>query len=244
MTTPVRKAVVVGGGVAGLAAAYELQKRGVPYTLLEATDRLGGLVQTVERDGCRIEFGPDAVITRKPWAYDLAVELGLQDAIRAVQPVPERIYVLVDSRLEPLPDGVNLMVPTKFGPFLRSGLLSPWGKLRVLLDWFIPARQDTSDESLADFVTRRLGREALERMADPLLGGVYNAEMEKQSILATFPQYRRIEDKHDSLIRGMRAAAATRPTNTDGPPPLISFERSMGQFISALADALTGEVCT
>lgn len=241
MSTAANSVVVVGGGVAGLAAAHALQQAGQPYTLIEASDRFGGLVQTVEKDGCRIEFGPDAFITRKPWAYKLADEIGLGGDMVAVQDTKERIYVLVEGRLEPLPDGLRLLVPTKFGPFWQSNLLSTAGKLRLLADWVIPKKPDNADESLAEFVTRRMGREALERLADPLLGGVYNAEMDRQSILATFPQYRQLEAKHGSLIRGMRAAAAKAPASPDQ-PALVSFREGMGQFIRTLVDSLTGDL--
>lgn len=240
MSTPRRSVAVVGGGVAGLAAAYTLGQAGVPLTLIERSGRVGGLVQTVEHDGCRVEFGPDAFITRKPWALALARALGLGDAVIPVNPTRERIYVLAGGRLAPLPDGLNLLVPTKIGPFLRSPLLTPWGKLRMLADVVIPPKGDDADETLADFVRRRCGAEALDRLADPLLSGVYNAEMERQSILATFPQYRQIEARHGSLIRGMRAAARTAPADTS--PALVSFAGGMGQFIDALAAAVTGEV--
>jgi protoporphyrinogen/coproporphyrinogen III oxidase len=240
MSTAVNNVVVVGGGVAGLAAAHALQTAGRPYTLIEASDRFGGLVQTVEQDGCRIEFGPDAFITRKPWAYDLAQALGLAGEMVGVQDTRERIYVLVEGRLEPLPEGLRLLVPTKFGPFWASNLLSTAGKLRLLADLVIPKKVDNHDESLAEFVTRRMGREALERLADPLLGGVYNAEMDRQSILATFPQYRVLEAKHGSLIRGMRAAAAK--AQAPDKPVLVSFREGMGQFIRTLAASLTGDL--
>jgi len=239
MSTAANNVVVVGGGVAGLAAAHALQQAGRPYTLVEASDRFGGLVQTVEKNDCRIEFGPDAFITRKPWAYNLANEIGLSGDMVPVRETQERIYVLVEGRLEPLPDGLRLLVPTKMGPFWQSNLLSTGGKLRLLADWVIPKKPDNRDESLAEFVTRRMGREALERLADPLLGGVYNAEMDRQSILSTFPQYRQLEAQHGSLIRGMRAAAAKAPAVSDK-PALVSFREGMGQFIRTLADSLTG----
>jgi oxygen-dependent protoporphyrinogen oxidase len=241
MSTLTNRAVVVGGGIAGLSAAYYLQQQGGDYTLLEASDRFGGLVYTERVDSCLVEYGPDAFITRKPWALDLAKSLGLEDDLIPVNPTPERIYVLVNGRLVPLPDGLRLLVPTKLGPFLNSALLSPWGKLRVLLDQVISAKSDDADESLADFVRRRMGQEALERLADPLLGGVYNAEMERQSILATFPQYRQIEAKHGSLIRGMQAASQSAPKSET--PPLLSFKGGMGQLVDKLVQSLSGDLC-
>lgn len=236
----VQPVVIIGGGIAGLSAAWYLQQQHMPYVLLEASDRCGGLIQTKREHGLTMEFGPDAMITRKPWAYDLAQALGLQAEIIAVNDTPERIYVLSDEQFVPLPEGLRLLVPTKLMPFLRSPLLSPWGKCRVLLDWVIPPRRDHADESLAQFVKRRMGAEALDKLADPLLAGVYNAEMDRQSILATFPQYRALEAQHGSLIRGMQAQQ--RRATPSEEPALVSFKQGMGQLVEALVAQLTGTV--
>ncbi|MGB7337818.1 MAG: protoporphyrinogen oxidase [Phototrophicaceae bacterium] len=235
-----QKTVIIGGGIAGLAAAWYCQQAGIDYTVLEASERLGGLIQTRYAYDCMIEFGPDAFITRKPWAMDLVREIGLEDAIIAVNDTPERIYVLADGQLAPLPDGLRLLVPTNINAFFASPLMSLGGKLRVMMDYVIPANDSDEDESLADFVIRRMGQEALDKLADPLLAGVYNAEMDKQSILATFPQYRALEKKHGSLIRGMTASLANAPVSTE--PALVSFQNGMAQLIDTLASKLTGEI--
>ncbi|MGJ3239873.1 MAG: protoporphyrinogen oxidase [Anaerolineae bacterium] len=236
-----QKTVIIGGGIAGLASAWYLQQAEVDYTLLEASDQFGGLIQTHQGADCRMELGPDAFITRKPWALALARDLGLADDLIAVNNTPERIYVLADGRLVPLPDGLRLLVPTNIEAFLASPLLSLGGKLRVLMDLLIPARaDDSSDESLADFVVRRMGQEALDKLADPLLAGVYNADMAQQSILATFPQYRALEKRHGSLIRGMLASTADAPASDE--PALVSLRDGMSQLIEALVHQLTGDV--
>lgn len=231
---------IIGGGIAGLSAAWYLQQAGIEYTLLEGSERFGGLIHTVYENDYIIEFGPDAFITRKPHAMELVKELGLEDEIISVNDTPERIYVLSNGRLAPLPDGLRLLVPTNIPAFLSSPLLSWGGKIRALLDYVIPAREDDDDESLANFITRRMGHEVLDKIADPLLAGVYNAEMDKQSILATFPQYRTLEKKHASLIRGMiETLKKTEPTNE---PALVSFRHGMGQLIDTLVEKLTGDL--
>lgn len=235
-----QKVIIIGGGIAGLASAWYLQQAGIEYTLLEASARWGGLIQTHYEQDCIIEMGPDAFITRKPWAMNLVQEIGLEDELIAVNPTPERIYVLSHGQLVPLPDGLRLLVPTNINAFMASSIMSFGGKLRVLMDYLIPARIDDSDETLADFVIRRMGQEALDKLADPLLAGVYNAEMDKQSILATFPQYRSIEKQHGSLIRGMTEMLKNVPKSTQ--PALISFKKGMGQFIDTLVSKLTGDI--
>jgi protoporphyrinogen/coproporphyrinogen III oxidase len=234
--TNMTKLIIIGGGIAGLAAAWYAQKANIPYTLLESSNRFGGLIHTERFNDCIIEYGPDAFISRKPWALNLAKELGLEPI--PVNKTPQRIYVLLKKRLVPLPDGLGLIVPTKLLPFLRSPLLSWYGKLRLLAEQFIPASTISEDESLASFITRRMGKEALHNLAEPLLAGVYNAEMEKQSILATFPQYRALEKQHGSLIRGMRASQKSASEDSG----LLSFNGGMGELIESLVSQLTGDL--
>lgn len=234
-----RRVVIIGGGIAGLSAAWHLQQAGIAYTLLEQSPLFGGLVQTERVDELVIEHGPDAFITRKPAALELVHALGISDQLQTVNLTQERIYVLVKKRLVPLPEGLRLLVPTQMTPFLQSPILSWWGKLRLLMDLRIPPRKRDDDESLADFVRRRMGKEALDRLADPLLAGVFNADMERQSILATFPQYRQLERKYGSLIRGMRDMQST--TENDS-PALLSLKGGMRTLIDALVEQLTGEL--
>lgn len=209
--------VVVGGGISGLSAAFYLQKAaraaGLPlrYTLIERDARFGGKIQTdtIAVPGAAgafiVEGGPDSFITQKPWGMQLARDLGLEDQLMDTNEARRKVYVLVKGRLRPLPDGLMLVVPTRIVPFALSPLISPWGKLRMALDLLIPPRRDRMDETLADFIRRRLGTEALDRIAEPLMAGIHNSEAERQSLLATFPRFRAIEEKHGSLIRGMLA---------------------------------------
>src|SRR5690606_10942624 len=202
--------VIVGGGITGLSAAWALQKRSVPYVLLEQSGRWGGKIQTEYVDGegdtpFVIECGPDSFLTQKPWALQLALEIGLQDRLLGTNDHLRQTFVLNKGKLTPLPDGVMLIVPTKFAPFVTSPLISWPGKLRLAQELFLPARQDDADESLADFVRRRLGDEVLDKLAEPLLAGIYNTEAERQSLLATFPRFRELEKRYGSLTRGMIA---------------------------------------
>lgn len=250
---------IIGGGITGLAAAWELQKAGIKYTLLEASDRWGGKIrtETVEGDGDQpfvIEVGPDSVLAQKPWALHLALELGLEDRLLGTNDDQRKTYVLNRGRLTPMPDGLALIVPTKVWPFVTSPLISWPGKLRMGLDWFLPRKGDDADESLADFVRRRLGAEALDKLAEPLLAGIYNTDAERQSLLATFPRFRDIEQQHGSLTRGMIAAAKTRGKavgKTVGLNPLserrqysafMSFRSGMQELVDSVLEHLTGDL--
>ncbi|MEZ4862520.1 MAG: protoporphyrinogen oxidase [Caldilineaceae bacterium] len=274
MSDPQVDIAIVGGGITGLSTAWyiqqEAQKRGqtISYTLLESADRWGGKILTQQVDGGGdspfvVEGGPDSFITQKPWALQLARELGLAEALLPTNDHLRQTFVLNKGEPTPLPDGVMLIVPTRFAPFVTSPLLSPLGKLRMGLELFMPAKQDEQDETLADFIRRRLGSEALDKIAEPLMSGIYNAEAERQSLLATFPRFRELEKQHGSLIKGMLAArkghvirtnggspgstsngTAHQPSNPQGRPPLtafVSLQRGMGQLVETLQDKLTGD---
>ena len=211
-----KRIAVIGAGVAGLAAAYRLSRLaargGVPLdlTVLEAAARAGGAIETVVRDGFVMERGPDSIVTEKPRGIELCREVGLGDRILPTNREHAGSLVFRDSRLFPVPDGLHLMAPSRLLPFLASPLLSWPGKLRVAIEPFIPRRLDLADESLADFVRRRLGNEALVRLAQPMVGGVYTADPEKLSLRATMPRFIEHERRHGSVIRGMVAARRSR----------------------------------
>lgn len=221
-----------------MAAAYELHTRGVRYTLIEAASRLGGKIVTDHRAGFIIEGGPDSFLTQKPWALELCRELGLQDRLMPTNDEQREVYVLSDGTLHPLPDGVMLVVPTKFWPFVTSPLLSWTGKLRMGMDLFIPPRTEEGDESLASFVRRRLGEEALVKIAEPLMAGIHSADAEKLSLQATFPRFARIEQKYGSLIRGMLAARARRDAGAGRPTsqstPFVTLQGGTAKLVDAL----------
>ena len=204
---PLRRIVIIGGGVSGLSAAWLLNEQAqasgasVHITVLEAASRFGGKVRTETVDGYGdkpfiIEAGPDSFLTQKPWALKLARKLGLESDILGTNDKVRNIFVLSKGRPIKLPEGVLLVVPTKIWPFVMSPLISIWGKLRMGMDLILPAKKDNDDEALGDFVRRRLGQEALDKIAEPLMAGIYNAEVDKQSILATFPRFREVEQQH------------------------------------------------
>ncbi|MBO9323351.1 MAG: protoporphyrinogen oxidase, partial [Roseiflexus sp.] len=174
--------VVVGGGISGMSAAYELGRAvrdgaaPVAVTLIEREARLGGKVVTERNGPFIIEGGPDSFMAQKPWAAELAREIGLGDELMVASPMRRTTWVLHNGCPHPLPEGMLLIVPTRIAPFAFSPLISPLGKLRMALDLFVPARRDDGDETLADFIRRRLGNEALDRLAEPILSGIHSAE--------------------------------------------------------------------
>ena len=173
-------------------------------TLLEAGPRLGGVLSTVHRDGFQVEQSADNFITTIPWGVELCRRLGLRDQLLQTNPAFRRTFVVRGGRLYRLPDGFLMMAPTRLWPLAVTPILSPLGKLRAAWEYFIPPRTDEADESMAAFVRRRLGREAYERLVEPLVGAVYAADMEKLSVEATLPRFRDMERQHGSLIRAMR----------------------------------------
>ncbi|NJN94572.1 MAG: protoporphyrinogen oxidase [Anaerolineales bacterium] len=208
---------IIGGGMAGLATAHYLQKKsresGIPfeYSLIESAPRLGGKIAT-DRDGdFIIEGGPDSFITQKPWGTQLCRELGLAERLIPTNDQRRNIYVLVKGKLLPFPGGYRLTVPTEFIPFALSPLISPLGKLRMGMELFIPPRREQGDESLADFIRRRLGNEALDKIAGPVMAGIYVADPERLSLHSTFPMFAEMEQKYGSLIKAMRLSKNQRP---------------------------------
>jgi oxygen-dependent protoporphyrinogen oxidase len=228
---------VVGGGVSGLAAAHHLHRSGLAVVLIEATSRLGGKVQTDHQDGFLIEAGPDSFVASKGSVLDLARDLGIEHRVIASRPEYRGSHVWWRGRLHPLPGGLLLMVPYRLGPLLSSSLLSWRGKLRVLADLAIP-KGGSADESLESFVNRRLGREVMERIAEPLIAGIHAAEPSTMSLLASFPRFLEMEREHRSLILAARAATSRQTTNGLG--HFASFHGGMGQLTDALAGSIAG----
>lgn len=241
LTESTSDVLIIGGGIAGLAAAHQLVKHGLNPLVLERDSRAGGKLLTEHVDGFTIESGPDAFLMRKPWAYELACDLGLQSQIIHPRRENARTYIVRRGQLYPLPDGFNLIAPSKLWPFLKSPLLSPLGRARALFDWVIPSRQDSDDESVGAFVTRRLGRETAEILADPLLGGVFNAPIDDLSLAASFPNFRHLEKTHGSIIRGlMQAAQVAKPDS----PAFFSFIGGAQTLVDALAAQLHPHILT
>lgn len=212
-----RRIVVVGGGITGLAAAHHLAERrraeqlACEVLLLEAGARLGGVISTTCRDGFLLESGPDAFITNKPWALNLLGRLGLSERLIGTSKTHRRVFVARGRRLFPLPEGFMLLAPARIGPFLRSGLLSWRGRARTALDLVLPKGPALADESLGSFVRRRFGQEALRRLAQPLVGGIYTADPERLSLRATMPQFLEMEQQSRSIILALRRQQSHTP---------------------------------
>ncbi len=200
------RVIVIGGGLSGLTAAYRIHERSrtfrrpVEVTVLEAKERLGGVIATDRADGFIQERGPDSFITNKPWAIDLCNRLGLSDQLIETDAHHRRSFVVRNGRLMPVPDGLVLMAPHRLLPILTTPILSWRGKLRFLMDLIVPRRDEDGDESMASFVRRRLGREALDRLIQPLVAGIYTADPNDLSLKATLPQFLAMERDHRSLI--------------------------------------------
>jgi protoporphyrinogen/coproporphyrinogen III oxidase len=234
-----KRVAIIGGGMAGLSAAHALSQATDPvdWQLFEKSGRLGGKVITDHQDGFVIEGGPDSFITQKPWGLELCKQLGLEDELTPCNEAKQKVHILVRGRLCEMPEGFRLTVPTRFWPFIRSPLFTWHGKLRMALEPLIPVKRDDEDESVAAFITRRLGREASDRIGGPLMAGIYVADPARLSILATFPMFRQLEAKYSSLTLAMRAAAR-RSKGQPKQAMFFSLRGGMGQLIERLAEPL------
>jgi oxygen-dependent protoporphyrinogen oxidase len=243
------KIAVIGGGITGLAAAYHLRELAAAHefplevTLLETGNRLGGALETIRHEDCILETGADSFLAEKPAAIDLAERLGLASSLVRTQERFRKTFVVRDGKLVAIPEGFSLIAPTYLGPVFRSPLFSLVGKLRIMLEPVVPRRRSTADESLAAFVTRRLGREVLERVAQPLAAGIYTADPDQLSAAATMPRFVAMEHTHGSLIRGLRAAAKNRGAESRGTSGarwslFVSFNGGIGTMVDALAAKL------
>ncbi|MGD2156502.1 MAG: protoporphyrinogen oxidase [Anaerolineales bacterium] len=211
--------VVIGGGIAGLSAAYYLQKKAVQnisITLLEAGPFWGGKIVTERVNGGLpegefvIEGGPDTFVVTKPWGVRLCKELGLDDRLRGTNPETKKTYILKNDELHELPGGLTMMIPTEFGPMIRTKLLSWPAKIRMGMDFFLPAASENGDETMGEFVTRRLGRSAYENLIEPLMSGIYAGDGDKLSLQATLPYLRDLESNYGGLVKGALAVRRKR----------------------------------
>jgi len=226
--------------MAGLAAAFEAERLGGPdlaLTLYETSDRLGGKVWTVREEGFVVEAGADALVRYKPWALDLARELGLGDEIVGTLPADPAALVVVGGRALPLPAGLNVAVPGRLGGLARTPLLSGRGKLRALGDLVLP-RGPGVDEPLGRFVSRRFGHEVWESLAAPLVGGIYGGDPAGLSVEAAFPQLLELERSHRSLLLGSRKALRERTASREGESLFASLAGGLGRLADALAATL------
>ena len=252
--------VIVGGGITGLAAAYRLAQApagaALKITVIESAPRLGGKIKTYRERGFVVEQGPDSIFTRKPWALELIRELGLEGHLVAQSPEAKTSYIVRGGRLFPAPQGWTQLTPASVRSVAKSRLISLRGKMRMAADLFIPAgtRRPDEDESTAAFFARRLGREAVDYLVDPLMGGIHAGDVWKLSLLASHPHFRSLEQKHGGLIRAALAqknagyaknAAGSGRTDRKTPSPageslFVSFENGLEMLVETLETALEG----
>ena len=234
---------IIGGGIAGLATAFYLEKRAreqgreIQYVLLERSDRWGGKIATESVDGFLIEGGPDLLLTQKPAGIQLCKDLGLADRLISTNNDRQRTFLVRDGKLVAFPEDFSL-VPARFWPLVRSPLFSFFGKVRMGLEVFVPRRRDEGDESLASFIGRRLGVEAV-KIGGAMLAGIHSADAERLSMRCAFPMYVAMEQRYGSLIKGVRAMRKTRAKSSAMFQTLIG---GMGELVDALVAQLDGDL--
>lgn len=249
------KVVIVGGGIAGLSSAYYLNKKAteagesIAITILESADYWGGKIKTTRQDGFVVEGGPDAYLVTKPWMRTLARELGLEDDLQSTNPDFSKTYILRQGKLTSLPAGLTMTIPTEFGPMIKSKLISWPQKIRMGFDFIIPASKKDGDESLAGFITRRLGRAAYENLVGPLLSGIYAGDGDQLSLQSTFPSLREMEQEHGGLIKGAlalrrkRAEMAKQKNNRDNKKSVSrSLFESPKSGLTSIVDAIVKQL--
>jgi oxygen-dependent protoporphyrinogen oxidase len=243
-----KRFAIIGGGVSGLSATFyleELRRRGakVEYSLLEASHRLGGALRTEKLDDCLVEAGPDSFLSEKPWAADLCRRAGIGDQLMGSNDAARKTYILVNRRLVPMPDGLMFMVPTDFAAAALSPLFSMQTKYRMVRERFLPPRPAQADESVAAFVARHYGDEMVERLADPLLAGVYGGRAKNLSVRATLPRFAEMEVQYGSLGRGMLAARnKPKPPGATSSSVFTSLRNGMQSMTDAIAASLPAGV--
>jgi len=240
------RVAIIGGGISGLAAAYALEElkrdsnAAVQYALYEASPRFGGVLRTEQVEGCfTIEAGPDSFLTEKPQAADLCRALGLGDQLIGSNDIQRTTYVALRNRLVPLPDGLMFMVPTRIAATLRSPLFSWRAKLQMARELLQTPRSSEEDESVASFVERHYGREMVDRLADPLLSGVYGGSASILSVRAVLPRFVEMERATGSLGRAMiDVRNKTRASGLTMPPLFTSLKGGLQQLVDALVSRL------
>jgi oxygen-dependent protoporphyrinogen oxidase len=244
---------IIGGGIAGLAAAYELEKAraagaAVEYTLFEERPRLGGSLASEVVGGAVLERGPDSFLTEKPAAAELCRELGLGDELIPSNDAARKTYIVTRNRLVALPDGLMFLIPTKLVPTALTRLFSVRTKMRMALELLHPPRPSDGDESVAALVKRHFGQEAVDRLADPLLSGIYGGDATHLSAQTVLPRLVEMETKHGSLTRGMLAAHRkmramaknSSKTQNRGAAIFTALRGGMGKLVDAIAARLDG----
>ena len=222
--------IIIGGGISGLAAAHYLSKRGLPATVIEARPYLGGVLRTEQIEGCTVEAGADSWLASKPWAAELAREVGLERSLIGSNDAIRRTFIWKRGELLPFPTGMQLVAPTRFGPVWGSRLLSFETKARMTLDWFRRPGTALPERSVAAFVGEHFGREAVDYLAEPLLTGIYGGSPDDLSASSVIPKLVEQERVHGSLVRGLPQAKITGSL-------FQSLRHGLGSLIDALRPA-------
>ena len=238
-----KRIAIIGGGISGLAAAYTLEEQrraGAPveYALFESSPRFGGVIATERVENFIVEAGPDSFLTEKPWAADLCRKLGLANQLIGSNDAQRKTYILVNGKLVTIPDGLMFMVPTKVMPTILSPLFSLRTKLQMAREWFHSSTQAGSDETVAAFVERHYGSEMVERLADPLLTGIYGGEASNLSMRAVLPRFLEMEAKYGSLGRAM-LAARNKAAQDSARPLFTSLKKGMQLMVDTLVARLS-----
>ncbi len=246
VTEDKQKVVIIGGGITGMTTAFylqkEVEKRKLPIEikLIEASHRLGGKMQTVVKDGFTIERGPDSFLARKLSMSRLAKEVGMEDQL--VHNSTGKSYVLVNDVLHSMPGGSIMGIPTEIGPFVKTNLFSIPGKIRAAADFILPRSPGGKDQSLGQFFRRRLGDEVVESLIEPLLSGIYAGDIDELSLMSTFPQFYEVEQKHRSLIIGMKKATPSQPKSPENKGKakggFLTFKSGLQSFVDAIEENL------
>lgn len=238
------KILIVGAGISGLAAANRLlelgkeKQRDIEITVLESSRHPGGNISTIKHEGMLIEEGPDSFITSKPYALNLCNRLGLNEEIIPTSGTNRKTLIYLNGQLTPLPEGFILLAPTRIGSFISSPVLSPLGKLRALLEVFIPKSDDRSDESLHTFIKRRFGNELFENIAQPLIGGIYTSDPDKLSIKSAVPEIYNLERIHRSVIIGMIKGHKKKIESGARYSQFVTLRNGMYSLVSSLISAI------
>ncbi|WP_336787118.1 protoporphyrinogen oxidase [Paenibacillus sp. MMO-177] len=248
----VDRIVVIGGGISGLSSAFYLQREAerqgkqVKLTIVDGAPVLGGKINTLQRDGFVIEKGPDSFLSRKLPMIELAKELGIENELTAQNENGKTAYIMRNGKLHAMPKGMVLGIPTNLDTFMQTTLLSEEGKARSLEDLEMPSEAPDGDESLGDFLSRRIGSEIVKHISEPLLAGIYAGDLSKLSIQATFPQFAEAERQYGSLIRGTQMQQKNKAPH-QAPDYLpeklknsvfLSFKEGLSTMVHALDKAL------
>jgi oxygen-dependent protoporphyrinogen oxidase len=227
--------VIVGGGIAGLAAAYELQARGIAFRLFERAARPGGVILTDRVGGFTIDAGPDALLVQKPAAVQLCRQIGLGDRLQPTRK-PRTAFIMRDGRLHPLPESSILGIPRDVRALATTRLFSVAGKMRMAAELFVPAVRANRDESIASFIGRRFGREAVTYLAEPLLAGIHAGDVNRLSMRDLFPRFMDAERRHGSVLRAFRQLR--QPATRSGDGAFYSLPGGLVELVDALVAAL------